>query len=330
MPVVLKATYSDDEELRQKATSALARIHPDPQAAVREMIRLLADSSPEVRSSAAYGLVYLGPVAEPAIPQLTAGLTDPSAGVRIASAQALGNIGPAAKAALPGLAQMALHESGFAQMDAVTALPRVDLEGTVAVPTLLSLLATDRSGPWAPGFNAWRRKHPHADARLYYHQADRAKVRELAARALGPFAQGRPAVLRALRLALDDASPHVRIAAAGSLIRAGERDAGLAELGKYTSSRNPEVRIGVGVAFVEAGLPDRGIALLIECLRAGHEDYRADAARALGVLGPRARDAIPSLVDAAERDPHSHVRRTAAEALRKIDPTRNAGATSGG
>jgi hypothetical protein len=71
-----------------------------------------------------------------------------------------------------------------------------------------------------------------------------------------------------------------------------------------------------------------GVSALGEALSNDERWYvRQQAARALGGIGPAAKDAVPALTDRL-KDEHQHVREAAAEALKKIrgkaadDPTR--------
>ena len=59
------------------------------------------------------------------------------------------------------------------------------------------------------------------------------------------------------------------------------------------------------------------VAILVEALREKDGSVRAKAARALGSIGPAAREAIPVLLDALQ-DREAHVRWDAARALGQI------------
>jgi len=82
---------------------------------------------------------------------------------------------------------------------------------------------------------------------------------------------------------------------------------------------HPGVRAVVVQALAHVGQGDpASVAALVRALRSeGDADYRWKAARALGHLGPQAKDAIPGLV-AAVGDQNGHVRREAIIALGRI------------
>ena len=116
-----------------------------------------------------------------------------------------------------------------------------------------------------------------------------------------------PALLHALNAAED---------------RARTADAPLAEL--LGRGRDPEpVRVGPEAAGQGEGptvtfLGSAGsVAILVEALRERDGSVRAKAARALGGIGPAAREAIPVLLDALH-DREAHVRWDAARALGQI------------
>ena len=64
------------------------------------------------------------------------------------------------------------------------------------------------------------------------------------------------------------------------------------------------------------------VPALIEVLKSTDADVRWSAAIGLGAFGEQARDAIPALQAAAQRDRDARVREAAGVALSRIDPTR--------
>jgi HEAT repeat protein len=65
---------------------------------------------------------------------------------------------------------------------------------------------------------------------------------------------------------------------------------------------------------------DQVVAALTESLKDDDAFVRRDAARALGDIGPGAREAVPALTTSARKDKNTHVRQAAADALKRIDP----------
>jgi HEAT repeat protein len=92
-----------DWSLPETAADALGRIGP---AAVPDLVRELASSSPERRWRAARVLGRIGPDAAIAVPELVRLLRDPDERVRLAAARTLGQIGPNAASAVPELIQL--------------------------------------------------------------------------------------------------------------------------------------------------------------------------------------------------------------------------------
>ena len=72
-----------------------------------------------------------------------------------------------------------------------------------------------------------------------------------------------------------------------------------------------------------AGYSDVPVTALAKALRDPDAEVRLLSAHVLGEIGPRAKDAIPALVEAGE-DELDSVREAAALALRKIDPAARA------
>jgi HEAT repeat protein len=134
---------------------------------------------------------------------------------------------------------------------------------------------------------AWKDRVPSVKQQL---------VRRRAAQALGDMGPAAAAAVPALEAAWKGSEPELRVAAAAALWRIGRhREAALRTLTQ--ALRDKEYR-----------------------------DSRYQLVWTLGSLGPEARAAVPALREALD-DPDSLVRRSAAEALKKIDP---GAATPGG
>ncbi len=95
--------------------------------------------------------------------------------------------------------------------------------------------------------------------------------------------------------------------------------AALPALTAATNDAHPGVRAVAVQAVARVGQGDpASVAALRDALRGGGDaDYRWKAARALGRLGPQAKDAVPGLVTAVA-DENGHVRREAIIALGRI------------
>jgi HEAT repeat protein len=142
---------------------------------------------------------------------------------------------------------------------------------------------------------------------------------------LGHQPNGGPSVTPALLGALKDPEPGVRKAAAGAFrsMEAPPRGA----IGALVETlRDPSAEVRAEAAFGLMGFhspPAREAVPALSNAFAQDPDrqVRVNAARALGLMGPVARDAVPVL-RAGLRDADERVRDVAAEALQAIEPRR--------
>jgi HEAT repeat protein len=121
-----------------------------------------------------------------------------------------------------------------------------------------------------------------------------------------------------LRPLLAAAQPETRVAAAALLLTFDSEDRAATEIvvrdlgraGSRGLSKSEDVLMSVGSAAVSA---------FLGLLREKNEDLRLSGVENLGLLGPRAREALPALVDRLA-DNSRAVRISAAEALLRIEP----------
>jgi HEAT repeat protein len=151
-------------------------------------------------------------------------------------------------------------------------------------------------------------------------------TRGLAIRALGDM-KGQPTAIRAVTEALHDGTPRVRIEAAEALGRMGPggktavpallealQDEGHAAEDELTASEGPfmwkpkAVREAAARALLDLGsegedrLVRDGLPILLAGLKSTDFDVREGSAKALSLLGPKAANAIPALVQAVEEN----------------------------
>ncbi len=152
-----------------------------------------------------------------------------------------------------------------------------------------------------------------APLRQVFHDPD-VRLRLSAANALGHVGQ---AALPALIEALEDSDPAVRLCGVRGLSECGSRaKPALAALGRATTDSFDKVRNTAVEALSKIG--PAAVPILIACLEEHEVDeVRTLAARALGLIGYRARAAIPNLI-AALSDPSPNVRGSAAKALGNV------------
>jgi HEAT repeat protein len=281
-------------------------------------------------------------IGAPAVPALIDVLTGPNTEMRACAAMHLAKIGPAAKAAVPALVrslradQPVLNdaEADALRRYAVIALGRIGPDAREAVPALKTLLDRELGSKDSfPSVEPVLVKALDSIGEPPVTKLTEAFLRgggcyELAR--LGPKARGAVPVLRK---ALNDRRPEVRIDAAIALIsidppapeavrvltvalEAGQEEAydapdALGSLGPAAGSALP-VLIGLvekagGGASIEAlvRIDPAGkacIPSLIRALENKDPSVVATAANALGLLGPRAIQAVPALAAVLKRN----------------------------
>jgi HEAT repeat protein len=317
VPDLITLLSSTDAGRRDGAIGVLARVGPDALPAVEAALR---SGSPLARAAAAraWAEVQVGaPPREPA--PLLPLLGDAAAEVRQAAAEAIADAGGRA-------------EDTRRAMRALLARPEAELRRPAA---RLARSWPDGPGEWTP------------DLLECLFDPD-AEVRRQAVLALRPDDLTMPA----LRGALDDPAPGVRLAVARTLktrdvqttavlvdlarrAEPGGRAVVLRLLGEVDRERaralldeleadlraeDIDARIDSAVALVEidAGRAAVVLPLLLGILEGWDEPARLRAARALEALGAHARPALPALRRRIERDDSPAVRRACEAAVRAI------------
>jgi HEAT repeat protein len=301
---------------------------------VPALLEILNGPNRDLRVCAAEALGKIGPAARAAIPALIRALERPDRQGEtpipaLTAIRALGRIGPEAKAAIPALNRL-LHQRsarGFnIDFDVVIALDRI---GAPPVQKLLDMFLR-QGDPFVAKPLAWlgpkaREAVPALRAALMDH---RRQVRFSAAVALAhiePSAtESVPVLIEALKHR-DDEELNLRDVP-GALARLGPKAQvalpTLIGLAKEGAAERDDLKALVqidpeGVNCVPA---------LIEALEYEDVEVADGAAKCLGLLGPRAKDAVPALAKAVTRDFHEdfyniyYPQVSAAQALRRIGP----------
>lgn len=307
---------------------ALVRIG---EPAVPALIGVLTGTNREMRVCAADALAQFGPAARAAIPALVHAIEHPEpshvAEILVRhSARALGRIGPEAKAAAPALTRL-LDDGGIDESEIIRALDRIGAPPTrKLLDTLLntgeSYAATELAtlGPTA------REAIPGLRKAL----ADRRpQVRFSAAAALASIepaaAEAIPVLIESLNH-LDDQQldlPNVPAVLGRLGPKADAAIPKLAELLRNGSS-DPEVFYALAQIDLEG---KQSVPAFISALSSRKIDVVDTAANSLGLLGRRAKAAVPALARVLTRDyerdegitDYNH-RVSAAKALRRIGP----------
>ncbi|MDA1273825.1 MAG: HEAT repeat domain-containing protein [Verrucomicrobia bacterium] len=341
-----------DEETRAAAAAALGAMHAEE--AIPKIIQLLGDPNASVRADAA-GALGMGLNASSAVPDLIRLLGDSDVTVRRSAAFAMSFIGSDAKAAIPTLTTMLSDEERATRGLAITALggrdPSIPGIGTPAIPVVREALRNGSDHGRAAAATVLGRMRGQAEAAVpdlvNALEDTSAEVRLRAAWALGQIEIETGNVVAALIKALDDPVPKVREAAVEALgnldgaasesvpaitklVRAtADLDAPASELKadvSYDVNRlEREFRIGKvsGDTLRNAKESNARIASRIasrdEAIRQ-RSPVLYEAARALGRIGPGARDSAGILVKLLNSRERDGARGQAAEALGKIDP----------
>jgi HEAT repeat protein len=255
--------------------------------AVPALTAALADTDVDIRRGAAKAMGDLGPQAAPAVRALMNLLEDEDEEVRARAADALGSIGGEAQAAIPRLLAMLQENKGLfrngASKSAALALGSLRAQPKAVVPALTAAL-----------------RHPDAE------------VRSAAARGVGAFGdQARAAVPNLTELLKKGERLHELENGVQALRHIGPAavEQAITDLTRALQNKDYEVRWRSAFSLGLLDVEGRSVPALIRVLRED-EQVSFAAAWALGNIGPRARDAVPALVNHTE----------AAEALRKIDP----------
>jgi HEAT repeat protein len=244
-----------------------------------------------------------------AVPRLIGLLKSRDPHLRGGAAYALGRIGPFAREALLPLTALLSDEKANIRPRAAEAIDRMSgPEAKEAVPALTAALK---------------------DA--VEHLAGDEEARQLRthlARALGKVGpEARPAVAPLGKL-LEDRNVYGRTAAAEALglIGPDARAAGPALTARLQDS-DSTVRIQAALALFRVEQSPKAVPVLVGIFDNDKKPRaRIQAAQALGDIGPAAKEAVPSLREAALNDTTQgvmgrfEVRRAAQEALKKIDP----------
>jgi HEAT repeat protein len=316
VPALVEALKDKVLGVRFAAIGALGKIGPDAKAAVVPLAALFSEGQ-NVRDEASKALVQIG---EESVTPLTDLLKHKDSQVRRAAALTLGGLGPNAIAAIPPLAEaLTDREAGSAAGESLARY------GASAVPSLNKALQDHREYVRKNAVGGLVKLGASTEGVLVglgraIRDGDRA-VRSSAADAL--VRAGKNGV-EPLAKALEDPDEEVRLTSVRALRRLKSDAVGaLTQLGKTLKDGNTNV-CGEA-AEVLAGLGKPAVALLIEGLKhdggVQHDNAHTHicAAKALGKIGPDAKEAVPALQNAL-KDSNIIVRHEAVTALGNIGP----------
>jgi HEAT repeat protein len=258
--------------------------------------------------------------------KLVVALGDPDITVRMSAAVALRRLGVEEKAAIDSLAKSLAGLPEFSQMLVLAVLAEFGPAAKDAIPTIERLMPAGRPAivyvRWIEGLAA-------IDAAMVakwkptLEEAFDKFGSMSAARLLGQHYPKETKYVDFLVEKLQDSASDVnRFSAATTLANGGAwARQTVPALRQALEDSQPRVRIEAALALEKLEPKKHKIVpVLIEALRDKEDfNHRLQAIRALATLGPGALDAVPAL-RAAVRDPEGSVRFNANEALWKIDP----------
>jgi HEAT repeat protein len=226
------------------------------------------------------------------VPDLLRALGHPDAGVRANAAHALGDLGANAQVAVPALLRALGDDSEAVRRLALEALRKIGAPGKDDVPLLVAAL---------------KGRNPAA--------------RRYAAGALGQVGPDARPAAAALVAALRDGDAGLRQSAARALGQLGPdaKERALPALLDALGDDDAEVRAAAAEGLAALPLDAGDVSALLKLLRHRDAPVRAQAARALGKVGPEARKAVEALGEAVQ-DRNPAVRQAALEGLAGIGP----------
>ena len=325
-----------EREVRIVAARALSRMGPAARPAVPAMAELLRDKDLRQRYHVAQALVDMGPDAREALPVLIERLKDLEPMAPNPTLLALGNLGPDAAPALPALRK--LLESGDSVFvgDVLNAIGQIGPGAKEAVPQVAKRLEAESQFDRAAAARALGLIGPEARAAVTALKKrlgdERKNVRVWAAFALARITgESKPQVALLIELWNEERGPFgsdlARYDVAQALELLGAEAAPARDL-LLKAVLDEKTAAGTRAHAARAlghlpGDADVIVPKLVKLLGRKAEGYRRkdncrDACEALGLLGPKAKAAVPALRRLLEDD-ENEVAEMAARALEKIE-----------
>ncbi len=327
----IAAALSDrDENVRRESAQALGKIGPESRPAIPALMAALGDDSDTVKWLAVWAL---GRIGGKAVPPLIALLDDEK--LQDTAVVALGDIGAAARPAVHSLVEL-LQKPGLSTdraSDVVLALSRIGPAAEEAAPTLLKILADEKSdlrpyAAWALAQIGAKDEVPQLIRALFAERdpgSELSIVIFIAVLTLDPEKEAYfRLALKGVTELLANESSLVRQEAATALGAVGKKAAtAVPKLAAGLDDPDPEVRSALLSALAAIG-PEAAEALpaVIKSLADPAYPVRYSASFAVGKIGPAAKVTAPVLEqNLQDQDPV--LRFASAWALVQVDPQRS-------
>jgi HEAT repeat protein len=324
MPKLVKLLQHKEPRLRLLASRHLQTLGKHTDDVIRVLSDVLPVNEDEVRNEAVALLGHYGPRAAAVVPRLVKLLKDPDATVRIQAARALWQVDKAqTPRAVAALREALGDNSALIRRQAVLLLADIGPAAREATGSLVEALNDADDNVRRGSLHALTRIGPAAVVpalieALKHREANR---REQAAFALGQFGAVARDALPALRTAMTDPAPLVRVSAAQALwhVDGQQPQAAIGVLLEVFQQHRTTIRRKAlsGLRNLGAG-DEQTVAALIQALKDDDTALRRETVEALGSLGDKARTAAPALIETL-KDSDSAIRVQAIEALYRVD-----------
>lgn len=302
LPVLIRSTRDENEDVRFWAVEAIRRIGPDAREAAPALLALLSHDTRRVQDEARLALEAIGPAAAPVlVPALRA--TDPW--VRANAAEALGVIGESRGKVIPELARLLSDDSLWVRASAAWAIGHLGAGAKSAAKPLTRSLSEEL-----------RRDPTLTDPEL------RVRVENLVY-ALGRLGDEADDAMPAVMTVLYDGNDSLRSVAVVALAAIGEKAA--EPLGRAVLTGRMPVRLEAARALRLMGREGRhAVRDLVKVLETNDElegghDLIIATADALGAMGRDAKAALHVLKDQRKRSATPDVVAALDRAIRKVE-----------
>jgi HEAT repeat protein len=322
VPPLVQALKSRHDRLRKLAIACLGLLGAEAGSAVPALIAVFSDRDEEIRNLAADALARIGPAAVPALLKAT---RDSAGPVRAAAYRALGQVGPPDLATRTALRRGLRDADIEVRVQTAVALWRVGVGGQEPVKLLVAMLDDSDEGAASAAVTALAEIHlasggsqPEVTEALVKTLKQRdTRLKLVALQALWRVDREERVVLPLMREALTDRNPLVRKRAVALLGELG-RDARVGGLLlEALEERDPRVREEALAALTRRG--EAALPALEKALDHERSRIRLGALEVIARLGPQAARLREKVIKAG-RDKDSRVRKAAEVALLQIEP----------
>lgn len=308
LDVLIEGLHDRDDGIRRTAGYSIYGIGADARPLVPALIKALKDPAPVVAESAAIALAGIGPDARDAAPALIAALGHPDTLVRRHATEALQKLHSDDRAVHKALIAALKDEDGDIGGRAVWALHFCRNVGDDVVNALCWALQNGNESMRYYAANAMSEHGiaaPQTVQPLVAALKDK-KTRAVAATALGKRRPVTEATLSALMAAFEQGH-YERVAIANALAEMGPAaESSARRLREALHEREPQggwsyelIHVAVADALWKITRDREMIPVLVKLAAYPHDHHvSTGAARALGAIGPEAREVVPGLLAA--------------------------------